>query len=108
MNIVKNPKIRELLYSRWKDLGMKVSDVIKDANERGIKVNAARMSRYKNANHKECISPEQLLWLCTRWGIFINLNIGEPVLEKGKLSYKVLPYNEEKCLKKLELLYGKK
>jgi hypothetical protein len=106
MNIVTHPKLKEELFKRWKDLGIKVADVIKDAEERGMKISSPRMSRYKTGTSKEAISPRQLLWLSIRWGIPVSINIGNPVIEKGTVVYKVLPYDEAKCLAMLKRTFG--
>lgn len=106
MNIVTNPKIKKALFDRWEHLGLRVSHVIQDANERGMKITAGRMSRYKTGSSKEMISATQLLWLCTRYGIFININIGKPKVINGKLEYVIPPYNELECLDKLKKVFG--
>jgi len=105
MDLVKNQKIKKLLFDRWKELGLRAADIISDASERGMKIRPASMSRYKNGVAKETISADQLLWLCTRYGIFVSFNIGEPV---GPVKYEVKPYDEAKCLSILANIYGKK
>ncbi len=116
MNLVKNEKIKALLFNRWKELGLRVADVIQDANERGQKIHASSMSKYRSSAKKETISQEQLLWLCTRWGVFVSFNIGEPLITGkdgkeitgAKAKYEVKPYSEKRCLALLEKIYGKK
>jgi hypothetical protein len=105
MNLVQNPEIKRLLLDRWKELDIRVSDVIKDAEERGMKLCPVRMSRYKTGNHKAGISESQLIWLATRYGIFITFNIGEPMIVDGKLKYDVKPYNELRCLLMLNKIF---
>lgn len=104
MNLVTNPKIKAELFKRWEELSLKPADVIKDAQERGMNITAPRLSRYKSGKSKEMITDNQLIWLCTRYGIFISYNVGEPVIENGKVKYVIKPYDEAKCLKILEQL----
>ncbi len=79
MNLVSNEKIKKLLFDRWKELDLSVAEVIQDAAERKVKICPTRLSRYKNGK-KLGISEDQLLFLCTLYGIFITFNIGKPKL----------------------------
>jgi len=111
--IVENPKIHKELFKRWEELDLKPVHIIKDAEERGMVINASSMSKYKSAvkydkdgsvksmNFKNSLTPIQLVWVCIRWGIFINIEIGEPVIKGDKVEFKVMPFNELKCLRKL-------
>ena len=114
MNIVTNPHIKKELFDRWQKLGIRTSDVIRDANERNMNINASRMSRYKSGKSKEAITQYQLLWLCVRWGIPVTITIGRPMVinENGetvpgaKVKYVIPPYNELDCLNRLKLVFG--
>lgn len=117
MNIARNANIKKELIARWTQLGLKDSHVIKDANERvpELKISAAPFSRWKagkvEASGKMLhISDDQCLWLCFRYGIWVNLNLGTPVLEDGRLKYVIEPYDEKEALRKLKIVfpnYGK-
>ena len=43
MGLAKITKLRTLLQKRWKELGFRPSDIIRDANERGLKLHAAQI-----------------------------------------------------------------
>lgn len=105
MNLVQNQTIKNALFNRWKELELRAADVIKDAEERGMKITSQRLSRYKTGKGKEAISQSQLLWLCTRWGVFVTFNIGEPVIDNSGVRYVIKPYDEAKCLKLLNKLH---
>lgn len=109
MNLTQHPEIHEQLHKRWKELGLKPSQIMRDAQERGMNIDGPRLSVYKNmlktGKTNGGLTFEQLTFLCIRYGIFININIGEPVIEDGKIEYKVMPYDELKCLRKLKLAF---
>ena len=110
MNIVQHPKIHKELLKRWKALGLKGATISRDAQERGMDINEARISSYKNMftgkkGKKTTLTSTQLLWLSTRYGIFIHINIGEPVMTEKKVEYKVLPYDELKALRALKRVF---
>jgi len=111
MNIVQHPQIHAELTKRWKQLGLKGSDIHRDAQERGMDIDEARISNYKNIftkknkGKKTSLTATQLLWLATRYGVFINIAIGEPVVKEGKVEFKVPPFDELACLRKLKRIF---
>lgn len=106
MNIVTNPEIREELIKRWKELDMKPAHVIKDAEERGIHITASRMSNYINGKIEGAVSQYHLHWLCTRYCVFINFNLGKPQIVEGKLKFVISKYNELEALSRLNKEFG--
>jgi len=113
MNIAQNPKVRKLLNDRWKELSLKPSHIMDDAMERepNMKFSRSVFSRWKhetlNAKGQKVswLTDNQMIWLCTRWGIEINLNFGTPYINKiGGLAWRVLPYNELDCIKNIKAL----
>lgn len=120
MNIVQHPKIHEELIKRWDKLGLTGAAIARDAQERGMDINDSRISSYRNVfkvqkvkkGSKKPIKPKrttltstQLLWLSVRYGIYININIGEPSIVGDKIVYKVMPYDELKALKLLQKVF---
>lgn len=105
MNLVSHPEIHEQLHKRWKELGLKPAAIMRDAQERGMNIDGPRLSVYKKmlqtGKTNGGLTFEQLTWLCIRYGIYININIGQPIIENGKLEWKVLPYDELKALRHL-------
>jgi hypothetical protein len=107
VNLTKNTFLRTEILKRIKELDYSYSDLIKDAAERGMDIKPERLSKYVKAKSGG-ITEEQLLWIATRLGIFINLNFGKPVFEGGKLLYKITPYSEIECLRKLQQVFPPK
>ncbi len=110
MNLAKNPVIREALKNRWSELDLKNADVIRDASERSpeMKITYDRLSKWLKGSKLHNLTDIQILWLCVRYHVPISINIGEPVLTDGKLTYVVPKYNELEALKTLKILFHKK
>ena len=115
MSIIKDSdRLKEELLNRLRYLyptnvgyGFKNSLVVKDAKERGVKIAAEQLSRYfSDKPQKNILSEEQIVYLCFRYGIVIQLAIGVPVIKDGKVVFEVPPYNEIKSLQMLKMLYG--
>lgn len=107
MNLTKNNQLRKLILDRIKELDYSYSFIMKDALERGMDIKPERLSKYVKGKSGG-ITEEQLLWIATRVGIFINLNFGKPVFEDGKLKYDITPYSELECLVKLKQIFPPK
>lgn len=120
MNIVQHPKIHEELIKRWDKLGLTGAAIARDAQERGMDINDSRISSYRNVfkvqkvkkGSKKPIKPKrttltavQLHWLCTRYRILVSIQVGSPVIENGKLKFKVMPYDELEALRMLQKVY---
>lgn len=114
MSIVKDSdRLKEELLKRLKELyptnvgyGFKNSAVVKDASERGVKIEAGQLSRYFGKGKKNVLSEEQLIWLSFRYGIIIQLSLGMPVLQDGKITFVVQKFDEARSLKLLKELYA--
>jgi len=109
MNIVKNKQIKEVLLARWKELGLKNSNIVTDALERypEIKITNSRLSKW--IKKSEDLSETQVLYLCTRYSIPVTLVVGNPVLTKeNKLSLVIPKHDELQALKNLEIVFPKR
>lgn len=109
MNIANNEIIKKELIGRWDKLGLKHSDVIRDAQERSpeMKIDASRFSRWTKGA-KLGLSETQVLWLATRWGIIISIDIGEPVLTPdNRIKWIISDYNEAECLRRIKQIFKK-
>lgn len=115
--IVGNTKIKEALIKRWKELDLysendgraSYKEIVRDAMERSpeMKISSDRVSKYLNNylwNGKNGgLTEDQIVWLCTRYGIPIRLNIGVPVADKdGNVKFAMPPYNELNALRELK------
>ena len=106
MNLVNNERLREEVLTRMEKLDFTAAFLCADAAERGMVIKADRFSKYVKGK-KGGLTDEQLLWVATRLGIYININIGKPVLSEGKLKWVISPYQEQECLNRLKLIFGK-
>lgn len=116
MNLAHDNELREMLIKRMGEIfdspnrtaNLKYSGkqgaLIKDAASRGIVISNSRLSKYLKGA-KGGITEEQILWIATRLGIFINVGYGKPVLKDGRLSYEVGAYNESECLLRLSRIF---
>lgn len=87
MNLDEQKKVDILLYSptlkkrlqiRFLAEKLKVADVVRDANEKGMKtITKEKLSRYFNHDTpiKGFPTQKDILWLCTRWGLEIKLSV---------------------------------
>lgn len=84
------------LYPSNVGFGFKNSSVIKDAQERGFKIDAGQISRYFNdkPDQQNKLSENQVLWIAIRYGIDIKLSVSSN------------KFNEADSLKKLKLIFG--
>jgi outer membrane lipoprotein-sorting protein len=116
MSVIKDSeRLKEELLKRLKYLyptnvgyGFKNSLVVKDAEERGVKIAAEQLSRYFSTKpQKNTLSENQITWLAFRYGIPLQLSIGVLVIkEDGRPTFEIPPYDEAKALQMLKTLYG--
>lgn len=104
-NIVKDSEeLHEALVKRiFSDLNLTQDELIRDADARGYIISHSQLSKYLN-HHKEIhsLTEEQLVWLCTRYGIDLTLSIGKPITAT---KWKVVGYVEDAALNKLRLIF---
>lgn len=108
--IKSNPKLREAIVNRIEELGLSQQKIIADAAERGYKLPVDMLSRYLHSGDvRGSLREDQIVWLATRYGVYIQLKIGKPVVqESGKVNYEVSKYNEEEALRILNQLFPTK
>lgn len=109
MNIANNPTIKKHLLKRWEELAMKPGKIMDDAEQREPSMHFSRstFSRWSKGV-KGGFSDKQILWLCTRWGIAININFGVPSLTvDNRLQWTIPPYDELACLQRLKVIFTK-
>lgn len=100
--IVKNStRIRTLLKARFKEIKRTNSEIVEDARLHGRQITGGSLSRFLNkGNVQSTLSQEDIIWLCIRYGIEIQLMVGTPKAQPdGKIKLFVPPYDEENCLK---------
>jgi len=107
MNLTKNNTLRQAIIDRIKELNMSYAELLKDAAERGMKIAPARISKYVK-NKYGGMTEEQVLWVATRLGIYINLNLGKLTVDGGVPKFKITPYNEQEALKTLNRIFAPK
>jgi hypothetical protein len=106
MRLTDDEYLREQVFKRLKEMGWKDSDLIKDGEERGTKIEPSRWTKYKK-NKSGQITDDVLYWICIRIGIDINLRYGKPVFDGNKITWSIPPYNELSCLQNLTKIFGK-
>lgn len=105
-SIVKDSqKIYQFILQRIGELKLKPATIIKDAKDRGMKIESASLSKYLlHGNCKGSLSEEAIVWICTRYGIDLKLVVGT-IKVTGKMESLLPPYNEKKALEKLKLFF---
>lgn len=104
MNLSKDKELKTLIFSRMKEIGMKDTDLLNDADERGYFINKSQFSKWKN-DKRGGINDHNVFWIMERLGIQYNVNFGTPLIKNGKLIYEIQPYNEGQALKRLNILF---
>lgn len=103
MKLTDHPYLREQILKRIEEIGWKDSEFIKDAEERGVKIEPTRWSKYRK-NKSGGITDETLYWIAQRLCIDINIRFGKPVLKDGKINWVIEPYSELEALKRINKL----
>lgn len=102
MNLVKHPLLREKILERLRELEFSQSFIVNDASERGMKIASDRLSRYLNNKEGGMITEDQLIWLATRLGIDVSVNLGKLVVDGDSANFIIPPYNELSVLNMLK------
>lgn len=106
MNLADNQHLKKLILDRMEEVGWRISDLLKDAEERGYPINRSMFSKWKHGK-KGSLNDNNLIWIMERLGIKYNVNFGSPVIRNGKLVYEIDKYNEVNALKRINLLFKK-
>jgi hypothetical protein len=107
MNLINDSELKSHIVNRLKELDYKQAFICKDAEERGMKIDPSRLSKYIKGK-KSGLTEEQLLWIATRLGIYVNVGFGKLHIENGKPSYKLTPYSELEAIKMLNKIFSEK
>lgn len=106
MKLTENQFLREQILLRLKELDLKDHELIKDAEERGQKIEASRWTKYKK-NKAGGITDDTLVWISTRLGIDIAIRFGKPVFDGTNINWTIQKYDELSIIKKLNQMYPK-
>lgn len=98
MKLTENNHLKNIIFERLKEADLKPSDLIKDAEERGVKITASSFSKYKKGV-KNGLTEDQLLFICYRLYIPINVSFGVPKINNGKLVWVIPKYDHLQMLK---------
>lgn len=105
MDLIKESKgIHKCLLKRWEELELKNSQIIKDAEERGMILTKSNMTNYRNCDPTEGVlglTQKQVLWLALRYYIPVQVQIGSPEIVKGGIQYSIPKYDELLAIKNL-------
>lgn len=101
MKLTENNKLRQIVLDRIRDAGFdKDSEFLMDLNDRGMKIDKSRWSKYKGGGTG--ITDEQLLFICFRLYIPVHFNIGVPEYKDDKIIWSVPKYDDLKALQLLK------
>lgn len=104
MNLANDSELREKIIGRMKELDINQAFIYKDAEERGFKIDPARLSKYLKGK-KSGMTEEQVLWVATRLYIPIFVGIGFPKIVSGKLTFEMAKYDEIEAVKMLNRIF---
>jgi len=104
MNLAHDNQLRQMINERIEKVFTYQRRLIEDAAERKMIISKSRLSKYLKGNSGG-ITEEQILWVATRLGVFINVGYGKPVLNNGKLSYELTPYSELESIRRLKKIF---
>jgi hypothetical protein len=100
-------KIRTALQLRFKELNVTAKSVVEDAKSKNMIFTNASLSKYLNhGNIHSSLSEENIIWLCLRYGIPINLYIGKPTMKNNKVEFLIPLYNEQECITNLNKIFN--
>lgn len=108
--LIKSSKaIHIAIITQFANLNLDYREVIEDANARGMMFDKSALSKYLNTFNengvfkgyaKGSLSQENIIWLCVRYGIEVNINT--------RIRKKMVYSETEMKLKKIFGLYGGK
>lgn len=108
MDLIKESKgIHKCLLKRWEELELKNSQIIKDAEERGMILTKSNMTNYRNCDPNDGdkgihgLTQKQVLWLALRYFVPVVVQIGQPEIVKGSIQYSIPKYDELLAIKNL-------
>lgn len=114
MNLTHDNKLRALIDKRMGEVfgrnernnptNGKQKYLIQDASKRGMIITTSRLSKYLKGELGG-LTEDQILWMATRLGVFINVGYGRPVLNNGMLEYELGDYNELEALGRLRRIF---
>ena len=100
-------RIRKVMGARILELNLTLRQVVEDAAEKEMAFTSASLSKYLNhGNVASTLSEENIVWICLRYGIPINLFVGKPIMKDSKISFIIPEYNEEECLNNLKKVFN--
>lgn len=106
MNLTKDKQLRELILARMQELDYTQAFIMQDAEERGYSIKPDRLSKYLKGKSGG-LTEEGVLWLACRLLIPIQISYGKPVLENGKLYYRIPKYDELEALRLVNKVFPK-
>lgn len=86
--------LKELRKRLFDELGLSQAQIVAEAERfNQVNIKAGTLSRYFKGVTENSLTQESIIFLCTRFGIIITLNV------------KPVPYNEQDCLNRIKLLF---
>jgi hypothetical protein len=105
VDLIKESKgIHKCLLKRWEELELKNSQIIKDAEERGMILTKSNMTNYRKSDPSIGITgltQKQVLWLALRYFVPVQIQLGVPEIVKGEIQYSIPKFDELQAIKNL-------
>lgn len=99
-----NKAVYKTLLKRKKELKLSLTGICNDAHIRGMDINVPSLSKYFTRSDDNNVTEEAIAWLCCRYGVNIELVVGEACVEYiGSIP----EYNEKECLIELRKRFPK-
>lgn len=101
--------IKKVLKQRIDELGLTYAQIIMESERFGIDtIKPENLSRYFKGG-KGGLTQENIVYLSYRYGIDIQLIVGNPVaLKDGKIQCSIPKYNEKDCIAKVKSIFPQK
>jgi len=95
--------IHKAITERMAEMGATQAQVINDASELGFTIFKPQLSNYLNKTKKYGLTEVQILFICSMYGINININAGRPYLDGDIIKYKLTPYSKKNAARWAEI-----
>jgi adenylate kinase len=73
--ILDNDKLREIFVERFKELGIKCSQLVSEMSEDGIIMDTKRLQRFISRGSERKITQKAYIWLLARHGVCIGTTV---------------------------------
>ena len=101
-----SPELRKAIKDRFAELDITLQAISDDAALYDININIGSLSKYLTNSKVANLTEEVIVWIAFRWGIYVNVIVGNPQIKNDRLNSIIIPYDEDRCLRFLKHKYG--